>query len=206
MTTAEGPIFVNAKQYRDFIRCRQSYAKAKMENKVLKLSKCLSSISNDGHGIVMASELISWQLGRLCVRVAGTTYIPSMDLRFFIKSHHKPSQNLSPSHSSPPKLEVSETTHHTDTPLALSPIQARIVSTVKDKPGNDSCAVVSPESQSDKTSTESGNDSRVQEPKSVIKDLEEIRAETIYHVQKHQIVQQPRLSMGKKPEGVESTM
>ncbi|KAL2545309.1 Uncharacterized protein Fot_14542 [Forsythia ovata] len=44
------------------------------------------------------------------------------------------------------------------------------------------------------------------EPKSVIKDVEEIRAETIYYVQKHQIVQQPRLSVGKKPEGVESTM
>ncbi|KAL2478521.1 C2 calcium/lipid-binding plant phosphoribosyltransferase family protein [Forsythia ovata] len=126
-------------------------------------------------------------------------------LKIYSSSETKP-KSLSPAHSSPPKLEVSETTHHTDTPLDLSRIQAPIVSTVKDKPGNDNCEVVSPESQSDKTSTESRNDSRVQEPKSVIKYLEEIRAETIHHVQKHQVVQQPRLSVGKKPEGVQSTM
>ncbi|KAL2530457.1 heavy metal-associated isoprenylated plant protein 19-like [Forsythia ovata] len=74
-------------------------------------------------------------------------------LKIYISSETKP-KSVSPAHSSPPKLEVSKTTHHTYTPLALSHIQAPVVSTVKAKPINDNCAVASPESQNDKTSTQ----------------------------------------------------
>ncbi|KAL2530700.1 Uncharacterized protein Fot_23301 [Forsythia ovata] len=94
-----------------------------------------------------------WKWPLNCQQQRQTTEAGDIGLKIYISSETKP-KSVSPAHSSPPKLEVSETTHHTDTPLALSPIQAPVVNTVKSKPGSDNCAVASPESQNDKTSTE----------------------------------------------------
>ncbi|XP_022865394.1 FT-interacting protein 1-like [Olea europaea var. sylvestris] len=132
-------------------------------------------------------------------------------LKIYISPESKPKSvppilQSSPARNSPPKVAISENTNHTDTPLALSPTQASIVKTVKAKQVKDNCAVSSAESQSEKTKTEPGNDSQVQKPKVVIEDLDEIRAETIHHVQKHQVMQQPRISLRRRPEGTQSTM
>ncbi|KAI3448926.1 hypothetical protein Pfo_005591 [Paulownia fortunei] len=112
-----------------------------------------------------------------------------------------------PVHSSPPKLIISDPTNITDTlptlPLPQASIADNSITLIEDK-GN--CALPLTESHSNQTETNSSSNIPTHEPKNVIEETTEIRSEATHHIHKHQVAQQPGLSVGKRTEGVQLKM